>query len=139
MHLDYGAFASLGQDALLAGGNLVAVGDAATGFELLQFRDVQLLAANTYRLSGLLRGLGGSSAEMLPLRLAGARVVLLNSAVVQPELTLDEATRASAWRVGPSQHDHGHSTYVALTLPPVVKALRPLPPVQLDGMPMLKV
>jgi hypothetical protein len=63
-----------------------------------------------------------------------ARVVLLNRAVVQPDMSLDEAARASAWRIGPKQYDHGHGTYVPLALAPVVKALRPLAPVRLTAL-----
>ena len=64
---------------------------------------------------------------------AGARFVLLNAAVVQPAVSLAEAGLASAWRIGPQQLDHGHDSYVEITLNGTLKALRPLAPVRLTG------
>ena len=129
--LDHGALASLARAEVLAGGNALAVGTEASGFEILQFEQAELIAPDTYRLRGLLRAQAGSWPEMLPLRTSGQRVVLLNAAVVQATGTVDEASLASTWRIGPIQHDHGHSSYVTKTLPPWLKALRPLRPAQL--------
>ena len=48
---------SISLQALLSGGNLCALGSAdKKTWEILQFKNVQLMAENTYRLSGLLRG-----------------------------------------------------------------------------------
>jgi hypothetical protein len=81
--------------------------------------------------SGLLRGLAGSAAEVLPLRPAGARCVLLNAAVLQVPVSLAEAGLAATWRLGPHMLDHGHPAYAELTTSGTLKALRPLPPVHL--------
>lgn len=47
-------------DALLNGANLAAIGSAAAGWEILQFRTATLTAPGVYTLSGLLRGQYGT-------------------------------------------------------------------------------
>jgi hypothetical protein len=131
--MSQGALASVSEEQLLNGANVAALGSATSGFEIIQFMSAELLAPATYRLGGLLRGLAGSAAEMLPQRPAGQRLILLNAAVVQPAVTLAEAGLQSTWRIGPQHLDHGHSTYVETTTPGCLKALRPLAPVRLKG------
>ncbi len=125
-----GALASIAREGLLGGGNLAALGD-----ELIQFETADLIGPNIYRLSGLLRGLFGSQPEMLPSRLAGENLVLLNEAVVQPAVSLAEAGLATIWRLGPQNLDHGHSAFVEFVFTCGLKALRPLAPVQLKNQP----
>ena len=129
--VESGALSSISEDELLAGSNIAAIGTAATGYEIIQFRDAVLIAANTYRLSGLLRAQAGSRAEMLGFRPIGDLFTLLNGAVVPVEITADEATRPATWRMGPQNLDHAHPSYVQIETTPFAKALRPLPPAQL--------
>ncbi len=131
--MSHGALASVSEEELLNGANLACLGTPATGFELLQFQSATLIAPNTYRLTGLLRGLAGSAQEMLALRAPGQRLVLFNAAVVQAVVSLSDAGLASTWRIGPQQLDHGHDAYVELALAGSLKALRPLAPVRLVG------
>jgi len=133
VELSSGALSSVSLLQMLAGANRAAIGTAEDGFEIIQFLSAELTGPRTYRLSGLLRARGGSAAEMQDLRAAGQRFVLLNAAVVQPETTLAEAARPSQWRIGPQLYDHGHESYAEISLPPVLKALRPLAPVHLRG------
>ena len=121
-----GALASVSTDALLGGANLAALGE-----ELIQFEKAELIAPNTYRLSGMLRGLYGSTPEMLPTGFAGQNFVLLNDAVVQPNLSLAEAGLETTWRLGPQNLDHGHPSYVEFNFTSGLKSLRPLAPVQI--------
>ena len=129
--LDHGALSSISRAELLNGGNAAAVGTPETGFEIIQFERAELIAANGYRLRGLLRGLGGSAAEMLPMRAAGERFMLLNGAVPQVPVALAQAGLASTWRIGPAMFDHGHPAYADLACNGTLKALRPLAPVRL--------
>jgi GTA TIM-barrel-like domain/Putative phage tail protein len=122
-----GALASLSDAEVLNGGNIAAVGDAASGYEIIQFAKAELIAADTYRVSGLLRGQAGSNAEMLPNRAVGADFVLLNRAVVQPR----DGALTAIWRFGPSQFDSGHASYVELSTEGRGRGLRPLSPAQL--------
>ncbi|TXN39881.1 hypothetical protein FV228_32535, partial [Methylobacterium sp. WL18] len=55
-----GALGSIGEAAMLAGGNLFALVGPDGTVELLCAADAVLTGSETYRLSGLLRGLAGS-------------------------------------------------------------------------------
>ncbi len=133
--LDFGALSSATREELLSGANLVAVGSELDGYEILQFESAELTGNNTYRLRGLLRAQSGSFAEMLPLRIAGQRFVLMNGAVLQVQSTLSESVLPSIWRIGPANLDHGHPAYVTAVVPPTLKALRPLRPVHVRAKP----
>ncbi len=130
----YGAFTSISKDELLNGGNLAAIGSSATGYEIVQFQFATLVAANTYRLSGFLRGQAGSESEMLAARAAGENIVLLNAAVVQPDLPAIEAGLAKTWRLGPAQLDLGHASFTEFTVTGSLISLRPLKPTQLKSL-----
>jgi GTA TIM-barrel-like domain/Putative phage tail protein len=134
--LDFGALSSVSRLELLAGANTAAIGDAVSGYEIIQFETADLIANNTYRLHGLLRAQAGSFAEMSVVRALGQRFVLLNGAVSQAVVSLPEAGLPSTWRVGPASLDHGHAAYVQISVPPTIKALRPLRPAQLRSSPV---
>lgn len=125
--LHYGALHSVSDEELLNGANLAAVGTNKTGFEIFQFRDANLLDADTYRLSGLLRGQGGSGPEMLVARDAGANFILLNAAV-QQLMTSTADNFISLWRIGPSARDSGDPAFLTIDFAGQQKALRPLSP-----------
>jgi GTA TIM-barrel-like domain/Putative phage tail protein len=129
----FGAFTSISEDELLNGKNLVAIGDAATGYEVAQFLNAELIATNTFRLTGWLRGQAGSEPEMLASRTTGTNIVLLNTAVVQPELSASEIGLETTWRLGPAQLDHGHASFIEFTFTSQQRALRPLSPVQIKS------
>ena len=131
VQLRFGALTSVTMDQLLGGANSAAIGDAATGFEIVQFLKAALIAPNTFRISGFLRGQAGSEAEMLPLRPIGQNFILLNGAVVQPEMSLNEAGLEATWRLGPAQFDYGNPAYLELTYAGQLKSLRTLRPAQI--------
>jgi hypothetical protein len=132
--LKYGALASVSEAEVLGGANVAAIGDAASGFEIIQFASAELVAPNTYRVKTLLRGQAGSGPEMLASRAASTNFVLLNPAVVQAELAGAEAGLENTWHVGPALLDSGHSSYVELVVQSQSKGLRPLSPCQLRAM-----
>ena len=132
VQLRSGTVSSIDRDALLSGGNAIAIGTSATGFEILQFQDAALIAANTYRLSGLLRAQAGSEVEMLATRPLGQMVVLLNAAVTQPSMTVSEAGQGATWRIGPAQLDYGNAAYTEIAYAGGLKPLRPLLPTYLQ-------
>jgi hypothetical protein len=131
--LDFGALSSVTREELLAGANFAAVGNNQTGYEILQFETATLVAANTYRLSGLLRAQAGSWPEMLTTRAAGQRFVLLNDAVVQPIQSLAAGLLPTRWRIGPPTLDHGHPAYVTLDAAATRRGLRPLRPAHINA------
>ena len=73
--------ASVTQAELLSGANAAAIG-AQGRWEIIQFRDVAQTGANTFTLSGLLRGRRGTEWAM-PLHEVGDSLVLLDSNVVR--------------------------------------------------------
>jgi hypothetical protein len=73
--------ASVTQAELLSGANAAAIG-AQGRWEIVQFRDVAQTGADSYTLSGLLRGRRGTEWAM-PLHEVGDSIVLLDSNVVR--------------------------------------------------------
>jgi hypothetical protein len=71
-----GALSSQDGRAVLSGANRLAV-ETAAGWEVLAFQNAVLTGPDSWRLTGLLRGLGGSPAPGAP---PGARVVVLDGA-----------------------------------------------------------
>jgi hypothetical protein len=76
---------------VLAGANALAIQGPQGEWEVLQFTDAVLIAPETYRLSGLLRGQGGSDPAMADLNPAGAAVVVLSPDL--PRVSLARAER----------------------------------------------
>jgi hypothetical protein len=130
VRLGSGAVFSKAVDEIMQGGNLAAIGSMATGWEIIQFATADLVGAQTWELSLLLRGQFGSAPEMRVLRPAGERFVLLDEAVVQPALTLAEAGLEQTWRLGPAEYDLGRAQ-AEVTLRSAMLGLRPLSPVRL--------
>jgi hypothetical protein len=128
-----GALQSIDEEDLLNGGNLAAVGDAETGFEIIQFETANLVGASTYEISRLLRGQLGSSPEMLNERPAGATFVLLDKSVNQLAMSGADLGLSITWRAGPASRTHGDVTYRDDVIIPAGRALRPLPPCRLQA------
>lgn len=83
---------------VLAGRNMIAVG-RADGWEVIQFREAELVGANEYRLTGLLRGQRGTDALARTSLPEGAPVVVLDAAVEPLGLTEGERGRGGdRWR-----------------------------------------
>ncbi|WP_395689352.1 glycoside hydrolase/phage tail family protein [Aestuariivirga sp.] len=124
-----GALAAVTAEELLQGANLAAVGSMATGWEIIQFAGAELVSAQTYRLSLLLRGQSGSAPEMLGVRPPGQCFVLLDAAVVQPDLPLSQAGLETSWRLLPLHYELGRAER-AISHRGRLRGLRPLSPVQ---------
>lgn len=123
-----GELFSVTDEELLQGANLAAVGSMATGWEIIQFGKAELAGAQTYQLSRLLRGQMGSEPEIRTLRNPGERFVLLDQAVVQPQLPLSQAGLEHSWRVLAADSEFGEAE-VSITHRPAMLGLRPLSPV----------
>jgi len=85
--------------AVLNGANAVAV-RGGDGWEIVQFRDAELLGGGVWRLSGLLRGQQGTEGEMGAG--AGAVVVFLDEALARLEVQAGERGLPMLWRAGPA-------------------------------------
>ena len=87
-------FASFSQLAVLNGANAILV-EGADGWELLAYQNAELIAADTFELSGLLRGLQGSDASA---KAVGARLVILDEAVLRASLAPGEVGLDLIWQ-----------------------------------------
>ncbi len=124
-----GTLSSVAAEAALAGANVLALLDAAGIPEIITAARVELIGPQSFRLSGMVRGLGGSehaAARSLP---AGSRIVVLDGAAVA--LTSDPADlrRPLRYRVGPAQRDLGDPAMAEVTVSAAGSALLPLSPV----------
>ncbi|MGI9371607.1 MAG: phage tail baseplate protein [Hyphomicrobiales bacterium] len=109
--LHVGALQSVGDLELFDGANIAAIQNTQGGWEVLQFQDAELVDENTYKISRFLRGQAGTEIEMSGSISAGARFVLINGAIVQPGLTLNDVRRTKTWRYGPASKDPASSAY----------------------------
>ncbi|MGD9862292.1 MAG: glycoside hydrolase/phage tail family protein [Pseudodonghicola sp.] len=119
--------------AVLNGANLAAIGDGTSGnWELIQFRDADLVAPDTYLLSGRLRGQAGSDGIMPAVWPVGSWLVLLDGA--QPQIGLTPAQRRVArhYRIGPARRGYDDPSYVHLVEAFEGIGLRPYRPCHLE-------
>ncbi len=108
-----GALESKGIDAILNGANLAAIGDGTSeNWEMLQFRDADLIEEDTYLLSGRLRGQLGSDALMPDVWPSGSWFVLMNQAPVQINLPSSHRRIAKHYRIGPARRSYDDPSYV---------------------------
>ncbi len=114
---------------LLAGRNVAALRNDDGEWEVLQFQTATLIAPGTYELSGLLRGQGGSEFAMRPSVAAGARFVLINTAVARVDLAASEIRLPYSWRYGPATRDIGDASYAVAGHTFQGLGLKPLSPV----------
>lgn len=127
--LESGALASANAEAVLAGTNAIGVvgGDGVT--EIILFRQSELIAARSYRLSGLVRGLGLSERAAERDVAAGAFCFLLDDAVIDVGLGVDRIGRSVELAVVPFGRDIADASSVRLTQTVTGLAYRPLAPV----------
>ncbi|THV25808.1 baseplate multidomain protein megatron [Peteryoungia ipomoeae] len=96
-----GALSSASRMAVLAGENRLAVRAANGQFEVIGFLEAEEVASRRFRLSGLLRALGGTEAAMRAGASVGADVVLLDGAVRPLALEAGERGLAANWLFEP--------------------------------------
>ena len=110
-----GALQSVPRAALLGGANAAAIGTPEDGFEIVQFAAAELVDPDTYALTGLIRGQGGSEPEMLGLRPAGQRFVLLDGNVVPLKPAADPIAAGHA-QGRPAGRDPADPAFVDVTM-----------------------
>lgn len=96
-----GAFASASRMAVLSDTNRLAVRAAHGGWEVLGFAEAEEVAMGRFRLTGLLRGLGGTEDATAAGAVVGAEVVLLDEAVRSLGLVIAERGAAQNWILEP--------------------------------------
>lgn len=84
----HGVLASVTHDALFAGANLFAL-ETDAGWEIIQARQIELIAPQTYRISNMLRGQFGTEAQAGSVAQIGARIVKLSTGLENVPLLPD--------------------------------------------------
>lgn len=124
-----GSLSSVPAEAALAGANALALIDADGTVEIVTVAQAELIGPGQFRLSGLLRGIGGSEAAAGRSLPAGARVVVLDGAAVTLTDALVDLGQERRYRIGPVQRDLGDPSMAEIVATPSVAALLPLSPV----------
>lgn len=117
--------------AVLAGANALAVRGAGGEWEIVQFLEAELLAPDVWRLTGLLRGQGGSDPAMAAVTAAGAPVVLLREGLSRASVALSERGLPLLWRAAPAGGPPGGSAMSETSFTWRGLALRPWSPAHL--------
>jgi len=112
---------------------LAAVQGADGAWEIVQFANAELIASNTYRLSRLLRGLGGEEALAERSVAAGAPFVILDDAIITIATGVSSYGVTSTYKIGPSKRAYTDASYVDVTTTVTGKALMPYSPVSLTA------
>lgn len=122
---------------VLNGANLAAVQtdpDDNAAWELVQFRDAELIDAGQYRLTNLLRGQRGTDAAMVAEIATGARFVLMDAtAIPYSQLPASLVGVVQTWRYGPNGQPSTGSTYQDETFAVTGVGRRPFTPVHLEA------
>lgn len=129
--LSFGALSSRAAEDVFAGANLCVVESASGEWELMQFRDADLQGDGSWRLSGLLRGQGGSEPQALAGAVVGARFVLMTRAVTQADFTAELRDLEFDWQAGPEKEIPDTENFTSKTLTLAARGLKPLSPVHL--------
>lgn len=125
-----GALHSISDLGLLSGGNLCAIGDGTPdGWEVIQFRDAELVDKDTYLLSHRLRGQMGT--EQVKTWPEGSFLVRLDGALHQIEMPQARRGLARFYRIGPARRPVDDYSFSAAYLAFNGLGLRPLSPVHL--------
>jgi hypothetical protein len=132
VRMRFGTLESVGDAALLNGGNLCAIGDGTPGgWELFQFRDAELVAPETYVLRHRLRGQLGTERAGGGVWPAGSLFVRLNGVPQQIELTEAQRGQALHYRIGPGGRPVDDPSFAHAVIAFDGVGLRPYAPVHL--------
>uniref|UniRef100_UPI000D69324E baseplate multidomain protein megatron n=1 Tax=Albibacillus kandeliae TaxID=2174228 RepID=UPI000D69324E len=124
-----GSLESREAEAVLNGANVMAIGDGSPGgWELIQFREAELIAPDTYWLRGRLRGQAGSDGVMPGAWPAGSWVVLMDGVPAQIELTSAQRRIARHYRIGPARRGVDDPSYEHIVAAFDGNGLRPYAP-----------
>jgi hypothetical protein len=126
--LTHGTLASASDLAVARGANVLAVQSADGGWEIVQFANATLTAPGEYMLTRLRRGRRGSETQMRSPVAAGARVVVLDAALVPLGLKTGEARLPFYYRWGPASKPISDVSWQGARLTFEAAALIPLAP-----------
>lgn len=135
LRLAYGALGSIDDLAFLAGGNVAAISDGSGLWEVLQFRDAELVDEDTWRLSHLLRGQQGTETVMPSVWPSGSTIVVIDASLLQIPVPTSLRGITRRYRIGPASRPVNDGSYVELTHAAGALGLKPFAPVHLRATP----
>ncbi|MET3662618.1 baseplate multidomain protein megatron [Aquamicrobium ahrensii] len=118
---------------MLNGANSAAVKSASGAWEVMQFRQAEQVASQTWRLSFLLRGQLGTGDAMAAGAPAGSDFVILDEAVVPTGLQPAEVGLELNWQVGPTAMDVSDLHFITERHIGGLRSQVPLSPVHLKA------
>ncbi|HYF53946.1 MAG TPA: phage tail protein, partial [Salinarimonas sp.] len=124
-----GSLVAPGEAGALAGAGLLALQGPDGAWEIVAAAEAELVGERRWRVSRLLRGLGGSEPLAARTLAPGAALVVLDDALVPLADDLADLGRARSYRIGPAARDPADPALVALQATATDLALRPLSPV----------
>ncbi|MDM7255176.1 MAG: host specificity protein, partial [Paracoccus sp. (in: a-proteobacteria)] len=132
LRLKGGALASASWDEVLAGANLIAVGDGSPeGWELIQFAQAVPVSPGLWEIGERLRGQAGTDALMPEVWPKGSVVVVLDGAPKQVDLPPSARGLVRHWRIGPAARPPEDGSYSEIALAFRGAGLRPYAPCHL--------
>lgn len=129
--LPTGAATSASRLSVLNGANRLAILLPSGQWEIVQFCNAELIGPDVYRLGMLLRGQRGTDVLSTGPVAPGARLVVLDDALVALPLDAAERRLERIWRVGPARKDPSDPSFVELTVAFAGAGLRPFAPAHL--------
>ncbi len=124
-----GTLESVTDVTLFGGANALAMESAPGKWEIVQAGVAELIAPGRYRLTRLLRGQRGTEAAMGNPTPAGARLVVLDSALAPLPIAEADLGLPWNWRIGPAARAVIDASYTALAFTPAGRGLVPFAPV----------
>lgn len=120
-----GTLESVTDLTLFGGANAIAIESAPGVWEIVQAGTAELIDTGRYRLTRILRGQRGTEGAMGNRVAAGARVVVLDTALASLPITEADLGIPWNWRIGPASRAVSDETYVAQSFTPAGVGLRP--------------
>jgi hypothetical protein len=130
VRLSGGALASVDDLTALSGRAAMAIRGEDGAWEIFAFGRAELIGDKTYRLSRLIRGLGGEEHLAKRAAPAGSAVVLLDDALVPLAQNIADIGAPIAYAIGSANRFAADPLYVRPTVTATGKALRPYAPVR---------
>ncbi|MDZ7822828.1 MAG: hypothetical protein U5K75_01455 [Ahrensia sp.] len=133
IELPEGELESVNEQLLLSGRNMLAVKSSNGEWEVVQFSKAIEQSPNVWKLSGLLRGQGGTEDAMISGAVAGAQVVVLDDSVVPIELGENEVGLNLNYRVGPLGKEFSDRYFTTVSAQGGLREITPLSPVHIKA------
>lgn len=130
LELFTGQLESRASKHVLAGANVLAV-ETSLGWEVIQFKNAELIGINRYRISGVLRGQAGSDYAMVASLGAGARCVLIDTELSSMPLQETDLANGLELHYGPASMARDSYAWQSQNYLPQYSGARCLSPVHI--------